>query len=68
MSLSFRIAISGGGLAGGTLLRGVLNYPQLDVHIFESAESFKYAILVLWLRVTPNEGTRVVIADSNKIR
>lgn len=36
-----RIAISGGGLAGATLLHGLLHYPQLDVHIFESADSFK---------------------------
>ncbi|KAF3762120.1 FAD/NAD(P)-binding domain-containing protein [Cryphonectria parasitica EP155] len=40
---SIRIAVSGGGLAGATLLHGRLNYPQLDVHIFESAESFNEA-------------------------
>ncbi|KAG6359573.1 hypothetical protein INS49_013094 [Diaporthe citri] len=42
MSL-IRVAISGGGLAGATLLHGLLNYPQLDVQIFESAESFNVA-------------------------
>ncbi|KUJ09970.1 FAD/NAD(P)-binding domain-containing protein [Mollisia scopiformis] len=32
-----RIAISGGGLAGLTLLNGLLKYPHLSVEIFESA-------------------------------
>lgn len=41
-----RIAISGGGLAGAALLLGLLKYPQLDVHVFESAKSFKYVNLV----------------------
>lgn len=36
-----RIAISGGGLAGATLIHALLKYPHLDVHIFESASAFR---------------------------
>ncbi|KAG6354007.1 hypothetical protein INS49_004978 [Diaporthe citri] len=38
-----RIAIPGGGLAGATLAHALLKHAHLDVHIFESAESFKEA-------------------------
>lgn len=40
-SSPLRVAISGGGLAGASLLCGLLKYPQIDVHIFESAPAFK---------------------------
>ncbi|KAK2595021.1 hypothetical protein QQS21_007275 [Conoideocrella luteorostrata] len=40
MSESIRIAILGGGLAGASLLHALLDYPHLDVHIFESAAEF----------------------------
>lgn len=43
MSGIIRIAISGGGLAGATLLHALLPFPHLDVHIFESAPAFKEA-------------------------
>ncbi|KAI9686696.1 MAG: hypothetical protein M1822_002755 [Bathelium mastoideum] len=43
MSRSVRIAITGGGLAGASLLYALLPYPHLDVHIFESAAAFKEA-------------------------
>lgn len=33
----------GGGLAGASLLHGLLPHKHLDVHIFESAEAFKEA-------------------------
>lgn len=36
-----RIAISGGGLAGATLLYALLPQPHLDVHIFESTSAVK---------------------------
>ncbi|KAJ4413371.1 hypothetical protein N0V82_008587 [Gnomoniopsis sp. IMI 355080] len=36
-----RIAISGGGLAGASLIYALLQHPHLDVHIFESAPAFK---------------------------
>ncbi|KAI1142833.1 FAD/NAD(P)-binding domain-containing protein [Hypoxylon sp. FL0543] len=36
-----RIAISGGGLAGASLMQALLKFPHLDVHIFESAPAFK---------------------------
>jgi len=35
-----RVAISGGGLAGVTLLNGLLQHPHISVQIFESAASF----------------------------
>lgn len=38
-----RIAISGGGLAGATLVHALLKHAHLDVHIFESAEAFREA-------------------------
>ncbi|RYP43458.1 hypothetical protein DL770_011673 [Monosporascus sp. CRB-9-2] len=43
MSHPIRIAISGGGLAGAYLIHALLNYNLLDVHIFESAATFKEA-------------------------
>lgn len=43
MDNKIRIAISGGGLAGASLLRALLPHPHLDVHIFESASEFKEA-------------------------
>lgn len=43
MERKIRIAISGGGLAGASLLRALLQYPHLDIHIFESASEFKEA-------------------------
>lgn len=36
-----RIAISGGGLAGASLIHALLKYPHLDVHVFESASAFR---------------------------
>ncbi|KAF2229933.1 salicylate hydroxylase [Viridothelium virens] len=41
MSRLIRIAITGGGLAGASLCYALLPYPNLDVHIFESAAAFK---------------------------
>ncbi|KAK7965867.1 salicylate hydroxylase [Apiospora aurea] len=43
MTESIRIAISGGGLAGASLVHALLQYNHLDVHIFESANEFKEA-------------------------
>jgi salicylate hydroxylase len=43
MSDSIRIAISGGGLAGASLVHALLQYPNTDAHIFESAAEFKEA-------------------------
>ncbi|KAJ2996865.1 hypothetical protein NUW58_g833 [Xylaria curta] len=43
MSRPIRIAISGGGLAGASLMFALLQYPHLDVHIFESASAFREA-------------------------
>jgi salicylate hydroxylase len=40
---SIRIAISGGGLAGASLIHALLLHAHLDVHIFESATEFKEA-------------------------
>lgn len=40
MSPTIRIAISGGGLAGATLLHGLLKHKHLHVHVFESAATF----------------------------
>jgi salicylate hydroxylase len=35
-----RIAISGGGLAGATLINALMKHAHLDVHIYESAAEF----------------------------
>lgn len=43
MAQTIRVAISGGGLAGASLIQALLKYPNLDVHIFESAKAFKEA-------------------------
>ncbi|KAI1406718.1 hypothetical protein F4819DRAFT_501864 [Hypoxylon fuscum] len=42
-----RVAISGGGLAGASLLHALIDFPHLDVHIFESAAAFKEAGLAI---------------------
>ncbi|KAI1123333.1 hypothetical protein F5Y10DRAFT_281024 [Nemania abortiva] len=49
MSRPLRIAISGSGLAGASLTNALLQYLHLDVHIFESAPSFKEAGLAIGL-------------------
>ncbi|KAI1651940.1 FAD/NAD(P)-binding domain-containing protein [Daldinia loculata] len=41
MSQLIRIAVSGGGLAGVSLLQALLKSSHLDIHIFESAAAFK---------------------------
>lgn len=38
-----RVAITGGGFAGASLIFALLKYPHLDVHIFESAPAFREA-------------------------
>ncbi|XXH04027.1 hypothetical protein Hte_010438 [Hypoxylon texense] len=43
MSSTIRVAISGGGLAGASLFRALLDFVHLDVHIFESAPTFREA-------------------------
>lgn len=43
MAQKIRVAISGGGLAGASLLRALFQSSHLDVHIFESAAEFKEA-------------------------
>lgn len=40
---TIRIAISGGGLAGASLLYALLRHPHIDGHIFESSAAFKEA-------------------------
>jgi salicylate hydroxylase len=49
MSSPIRIAISGGGLAGASLLYALLPHAHLDVHIFESAAAFKEAGMAIGL-------------------
>jgi len=34
------MAVSGGGLAGATLMNALLKHPHLDPHIYESAAEF----------------------------
>lgn len=41
MTPTIRIAISGGGVAGASLLRSLLAHAHLDAHIFESAPQFR---------------------------
>ncbi|RYP64753.1 hypothetical protein DL770_009138 [Monosporascus sp. CRB-9-2] len=43
MSCPIRVAICGGGLAGASLMHALLKFSHLDVHIFESAATFKEA-------------------------
>ncbi|KAF2206737.1 hypothetical protein CERZMDRAFT_52467 [Cercospora zeae-maydis SCOH1-5] len=38
-----RIAISGGGMAGATLMHALIKHDHLDAHIFESAAEFREA-------------------------
>ncbi|KAI1778824.1 hypothetical protein F4818DRAFT_402562 [Hypoxylon cercidicola] len=40
-SSTIRVAIIGGGLAGATLLRGLLRYPHLGVDMYESRPAFR---------------------------
>lgn len=41
MTPKIRVAISGSGVAGASLLRALLQYPHIDVHIFEAAPTFR---------------------------
>ncbi|KAF1819871.1 salicylate hydroxylase [Dissoconium aciculare CBS 342.82] len=43
MSNKLRVAISGGGVAGASMIHALLNYSHIDAHIFESAPSFREA-------------------------
>ena len=38
--VSFSVAIVGGGIGGILLALGLLKYPHIDVHVYESAPSF----------------------------
>ncbi|USW55955.1 Putative FAD-binding domain, FAD/NAD(P)-binding domain superfamily [Septoria linicola] len=38
-----RVAISGGGMAGATLMHALLKHDHIDAHIFESASEFREA-------------------------
>ncbi|RYP33275.1 hypothetical protein DL767_004828 [Monosporascus sp. MG133] len=49
MPSSIRIAITGSGLAGASLLHALLKFSHLDVHIFESAPAFKEAGMAIGL-------------------
>ncbi|KAI0015786.1 salicylate hydroxylase [Xylariomycetidae sp. FL0641] len=44
-----RVAISGGGLAGASLLHALSRYPHLDVHLFESAPALKESGMAIGL-------------------
>ena len=37
---TFSIAVVGGGIGGLTLAIGLLQYPHIDVHVYEAAPSF----------------------------
>lgn len=37
---TFSVAVIGGGIGGLALAIGLLNYPHIDVHVYESAPSF----------------------------
>lgn len=37
---TFSVAIVGGGIGGLSLALGLLKYPHIDVHVYESASSF----------------------------
>lgn len=41
MARPIRVAISGGGLAGASLVHALIQHTHLDVHVFESAAEFK---------------------------
>ncbi|RYP79010.1 hypothetical protein DL770_006755 [Monosporascus sp. CRB-9-2] len=49
MPSSIRIAITGSGLAGASLLHALLKFSHLDVHIFESAPAFNKAGMAIGL-------------------
>ncbi|RYP05822.1 hypothetical protein DL764_003533 [Monosporascus ibericus] len=49
MASSIRIAITGSGLAGASLLHALLKFSHLDVDIFESAPAFKEAGMAIGL-------------------
>ncbi|KAH9902344.1 salicylate hydroxylase [Xylariomycetidae sp. FL2044] len=49
MTSPIRIAVTGGGLAGASLVYSLLKFPHLDVHIFESAPAFKEAGMAIGL-------------------
>lgn len=57
-----RIAITGGGIAGATLLHALLPHKHLDVHIFESAPAFKEA--GAGIGISSNAFTALELIDS----
>jgi salicylate hydroxylase len=58
-----RVAISGGGLAGASLLHALLKYPHIDAHIFESSAAFKEAGMAIG--VTRNALTSLDLMGSS---
>ncbi|KAK4677533.1 hypothetical protein QC764_404510 [Podospora pseudoanserina] len=61
-----RVAISGGGLAGASLIQALLKHPQLDAHIFESATMFKEAGMAIG--VTRNALTALDLLGSAAVK
>jgi salicylate hydroxylase len=60
MPSTIRIAISGGGIAGASLLRAILPLPHIDAHIFESAPKFREAGVAFGIETNAREALELM--------
>ena len=63
----FRIAITGGGLAGATLANALLDQPHLDIHIYESAPEFSERGAAVGLAVNAQRALAEIIPSANEL-
>ncbi|KAI5865622.1 FAD/NAD(P)-binding domain-containing protein [Durotheca rogersii] len=66
MDSPLRIAIIGGGLAGASLIHALVKFSHLDVHIFESAATFKEAGMAIGIARNAQAALALIGAEATQ--
>ena len=62
-----RIAISGGGLAGAALANALINYPHLDVNIYESASEFSERGAAVGIATNAQKALEAIVPSAKEL-